>query len=168
MTHSENENDHFDLDHFDQHFGDSGSPFCFTKLLSWQVNNTKTYWKPSEGWSQHGWNMWVEFSADIPNHRTAERWNARGALLPTHQDRVPLHRHEVQWRGTRQASAEMGRAGDGRCQNVRGTGEWHVPELFCKYVRSGLSVRATCNPSTSLCTSVFEPRWVRRLGVCMG
>ena len=32
-------------------------------------------------------------------------------------------------------------------------------------MRSGLSVRTTGNPITSLCTSAFEPYWVNMLGV---
>ena len=28
-----------------------------------------------------GENMWVEFSADIPNRRTAQWWHTRGTLL---------------------------------------------------------------------------------------
>ena len=62
---------------------------------------------PKHG-SSMGKNMWAEISADIENHYSAERWNARGALLRTDQDRVPLHRHEVQQRGTRQAGAALG------------------------------------------------------------
>ena len=51
-----------------------------------------------------GENMWVEFSADIPNRRTAQWWHTRGTLLLADQDRVPLHRYEVQRRGARKVS----------------------------------------------------------------
>ena len=34
MTESENENDHFDLDHFDQHFGEPAHVFLWAKM--WQ------------------------------------------------------------------------------------------------------------------------------------
>ena len=41
----------------------------------------------------------------VQNLPIAERWNEGSPLLCAYQDRVPLHRHEVQRRGTRQVGA---------------------------------------------------------------
>ena len=57
----------------------------------------------SDKWNQHGKKYKGPNLDSHPEPPIAERWNEGSFLLCTHQNRVSLHCHEVQLRGTHRA-----------------------------------------------------------------